>query len=280
MRRPLQVIPLALSGLGLLHSSLFTDLCLRYVKPGMRPLLVVSGVVLLLLAVAEAWPRKGGRVRGTEPGGRPEAVPGKGVGEVDAEAADLGGARENSPVAAAGSPPHGHDHSAMPRVAWLLLLPALSLLFHAPPALGSYTASRQPARVVPERRDFDPLPETSPLPITLTDFTARVQQDPGRAIKGRTVRMSGLVTPVADGGGWDLTRIIISCCAADAQSVKVRVHGGPTPPADTWVSVTGTWHPGGKLGTKSAPVAVDARSVRRIARPSNGYTDALPFPSG
>ncbi|MER6982919.1 TIGR03943 family protein, partial [Streptomyces carpinensis] len=55
MRRPLQVTLLVLSGLGLLHASLFTDLFLRYVKEGMRPLLIGSGAVLLVLGVAEAW---------------------------------------------------------------------------------------------------------------------------------------------------------------------------------------------------------------------------------
>ncbi|MER6924439.1 TIGR03943 family protein, partial [Streptomyces spiralis] len=55
MRRPLQVALLVLSGLGLLHASLFTDLFLRYVKEGMRPLLIASGAVLLVLGVAEAW---------------------------------------------------------------------------------------------------------------------------------------------------------------------------------------------------------------------------------
>ncbi|MFF4901001.1 TIGR03943 family putative permease subunit [Streptomyces sp. NPDC001068] len=266
MRRPLQVTLLALSGLGLLHASLFTDMCLRYVKPGMRPLLVVSGFVLLVLAVAEAATRDS-HARGAGP---------HGAGPHDAEphSAEPHGAEPHS------AEPHGHDHSAVPRVAWLLLLPALSLLFYAPPALGAYTASRQPAKVVAERDGFDALPSTSPLPITLTDFTTRVQQDRSLAIKGRTVQMSGLVTPVAGGGSWDLTRIIISCCAADAQSVKVRIYGSTVPPADTWVSVTGNWHPGGKLGTRSAPVAVDAQTVKRIRKPSNGYQDALPFPSG
>ena len=166
----------------------------------------------------------------------------------------------------------------MPGVAWLLLLPALSLLLYAPPALGAYTASRQPTKAVPQREHFDPLPATSPLPLTLTDFTTRVQQDRGRAIKGRTVLMTGFVTP-AKGGGWDLTRIIISCCAADAQSVKVRVYGVAAPAANTWVSVTGTWHPAGTLGTKSAAVALDVRGLDKVARPVNGYQDALPFPA-
>ncbi|MEU8029749.1 TIGR03943 family protein [Streptomyces sp. NPDC049099] len=241
MKGALQAGLLMLCGLGLLHISLLTDLCLRYVKESMRPFLIASGVVLLLLGIASAlFDRR----------------------------RDQGGHADQ----------HGHDHSGVPRVAWLLLLPAFSLLFHAPPALGAYTASRQPAKAVAERRSFEPLPATSPLPMTLSDFTGRVQQDRGQAIKGRTVLMTGIVTPHGD-DGWDLTRIIINCCAADAQSVKVRIYGGPALPADTWVSVTGTWHPGGTLGTKSAPVALDARTVTKVPRPVNGYQDALPLPS-
>ncbi|MFD4600131.1 TIGR03943 family putative permease subunit [Streptomyces sp. NPDC058464] len=262
MRRPLQVTLLVLSGLGLLHASLFTDLCLRYVKPGMRPLLIASGFVLLVLGVVEAAAREGKRGHGRH-GGPTHGAHAHGAGPHDEP--------EHH---------HGHDHTAVPRVAWLLLLPALSLLFYAPPALGAYTAARQPAKVVAEQDDFDPLPKTSPLPITLTDFTTRVQQDRTLAIRARTVEMSGLVTPVPGGGSWDLTRIIISCCAADAQSVKVRIYSDSIPAANTWVSVTGNWHPGGKLGTKSAPVALDARTIKKIQRPSNGYQDALPFPSG
>jgi uncharacterized repeat protein (TIGR03943 family) len=228
-----------LGGIGLLHASLFTDLCLRYVKEGMRPMLIASGALLLLLGAGEAWSywRQDG-------------------GDSDDD---------------------GHDHSGVPGVAWLLFLPALSLLLYAPPALGAYTASRQAPKAVTEQDHFDALPATSPVPMTLTDFTGRVQQDRGQAIKGRSVRMTGFVTPDNQGDGWYLTRLILNCCAADAQSVKVRIHGTPALPADTWVSVTGTWHPGGTLGTKSAPVALDARTVQKVARPSNGYKDALPL---
>ncbi|MER6920628.1 TIGR03943 family protein, partial [Streptomyces spiralis] len=172
---------------------------------------------------------------------------------------------------------HGHDHGSVPRVAWLLLLPALSLLFYAPPALGAYTASREAPRAVDRQSHFDPLPATSPLPMTLTDFTRRVQQDREQAIRGRTVLLTGFVTPEKGRDTWYLTRIILSCCAADAQSVKVRIYGTPAPAADTWVSVTGTWHPGGTLGTTSAQAAMDAREIKKIPRPINGYTDDLPL---
>ncbi|MFZ4236038.1 TIGR03943 family putative permease subunit [Streptomyces murinus] len=240
MKRTLQSGLLVLCGLGLLRISLVTDLCLRYVKESMRPLLIASGCVLVLLGVVSAILDRRGRQRehGT----------------------------------------HGHDHSHVPRVAWLLLLPALSLLCYAPPALGAYTASRQPPKPIVQQSEFAPLAAISPLPMTLSDFTSRVQQDRARALKGRTVLMTGIVTPHGK-GSWDLTRIIINCCAADAQSVKVRVYGGPVLPANTWVTVTGVWHPAGTLGTSSAAVALDARTVKKVPRPINGYQDALPLPT-
>ncbi|UUU34069.1 TIGR03943 family protein [Streptomyces sp. CA-210063] len=257
MKRPLQALLLLLSGLGLLHATVLTDHYLRYVKEGMFPFLIASGLLLLVLGAAEAWSLR--RPRGTVE-------------------------QENDDDHADGDA-HGHDHSTPPRVAWLLLLPALSLLFYAPPAIGAYTASREAPKAVTvtEQDDFDPLPATSPLPMTLTDFTRRVQQDRDHAIDGRTVRMTGFVTPDKEGdereSSWYLTRTIFSCCAADAQFVKVRVHGTPPPPADTWVTVTGTWHPTGTLGTNSAQAALDALTVEKVDRPSNGYTDALPLPA-
>ncbi|MEU0676091.1 TIGR03943 family protein [Streptomyces sp. NPDC006172] len=256
---------LALSGLGLLQTSLLTDAYLRYVKEGMRPLLIVSGAVLVVLGAVEAWSAWRARARRDDDHGH--APHGQDDGDTHGHE---------------GEGAHGHDHSGVPKVAWLLFLPALSLLFYAPPALGSYTAARETPKAVAvvDEDGFDPLPATSPLPITLTDFTQRVQQDTKRAIKGRTVRMTGFVTPAGDGGGsWYLTRILLSCCAADAQSVKVRVYGVQAPKADSWVTVTGAWHAEGALGTSSAAVALDARGVEKVERPTNGYTDALPIGS-
>ncbi|MET8563089.1 TIGR03943 family protein [Streptomyces flaveolus] len=239
MKRPLQALLLALTGTGLLHTALLTDTYLRYVKAGLRPALIVSGVVLLLLGLAGAV------------------------------------TRDRRPTA--GGTGRGHDHTGMPRVAWLLFLPALSLLVHSPAALGAYTAARAGTKPVAVQKGFAPLPATSPLPLTLTDFTKRVQQDRGRAIEHRTVRLTGFVTPAGEGGGWYLTRIVFSCCAADSQTVKVRVYGGEAPPADTWLEVTGTWHPRGTLGTWTAEAALDVRDVRPVAQPVNAYTDDLPL---
>ncbi|MGW2425949.1 TIGR03943 family putative permease subunit [Streptomyces sp. NPDC001709] len=246
MKRPVQTLLLTLTGIGLLHTALFTDTYLRYVKPGLRPPLIASGVVLLLLGLAAAAVR----------GGLPHTAH-------DDDNHDH---------------EHGHDHSGAPRIAWLLFLPAISLLCYAPPALGAYTAARSNAKpVAVQKQEFAPLPATSPLPLTLTDFTKRVQQDRSRAVKNRIVQLTGFVTPAEGDDGWYLTRIIFTCCAADSQTVKVHVYGTEAPPANTWLAVTGTWHPGGVLGTRTAQAALDVRDTHPIAQPVNAYTDDLPL---
>ncbi|WP_369386925.1 TIGR03943 family protein [Streptomyces sp. CG1] len=254
MKRPAQTLLLTLTGIGLLHTALFTDTYLRYVKAGLRPLLIASGVVLLLLGLA-AGVLRGERRHATH----------------DGRADDRGHADELGNA-------HDHDHSGAPRIAWLLFLPALSLLFYAPPALGAYTAARSSSKpVAVQKKGFAPLPATSPLPLTLTDFTKRVQQDRSKAIKGRIVQLTGFVTPAGDDDGWYLTRIIFTCCAADSQSVKIRVYGTDAPAANTWLAVTGTWHPRGALGTRTAQAALDVKATRPIAQPVNAYTDDLPL---
>ncbi|MER6960723.1 TIGR03943 family protein [Streptomyces sp. NPDC000618] len=270
MKRLVQVVLLLLSGVGLLRTSLFTEEYLRYVKPGMRPLLVAAGVVLVVLGAVEAWTA----VRRRRADDRQEHQ-GHQEHQEHQEHQDRVEHHQHPD-----HQEHGHDHSRVPRVAWLLFLPVLSLLFYAPPALGSYTASREPAKAVATVDDdgFDPLPATSPLPITLTDFTQRVQQDRSLAVKGRAVQLTGFASPAGDSAdGWYLTRILVSCCAADATTLKVRMYGVAAPEADTWVAVTGVWHAGGKLGTSSAPVALDVRSVQKIRKPTNAYMDALPL---
>ncbi|MYW19921.1 TIGR03943 family protein [Streptomyces sp. SID2955] len=271
MRRPVQALLLALTGTGLLHVALFTDTYLRYVKAGLRPPLIVSGAVLLLLGLAAAVTRGGGR--------RPAPVDGHDRAPTHAgdhghdHTADHG--HDHGTDHGTG---HGHDHAATPRIAWLLFLPALSLLWYAPPALGAYTAARAGNKpVAVQKRGFAPLPATSPVPLTLTDFTRRVQLDRSRAVQGRTVRLTGFVTPAGDGDGWYLTRIIFSCCAADSQTVKVRMYGTQAPPADTWLAVTGTWHPHGSLGTRRAEPALDVRTATPVAQPVNAFTDDLPL---
>ncbi|MET7902342.1 TIGR03943 family protein [Streptomyces sp. NPDC005355] len=251
MKRNLQVLLLLFLGVGLLHIALLTDLYLRYVRPGLRPALIASGVLLIVLGAVSA-------ARDGFPFDRPRTAPGH-----DPE---HGHDSEHG---------HGHDHSQGPRVAWLLYVPALTVLFLAPPALGSYTASRDDTKPPTTGGSLFPaLPAKGTVEMSLNDFSSRAVWDTGRTLTGRTVRLTGFVTP-GHHGTWYVSRLAISCCAADAQVRKARVHGAAAPPADAWVSVTGTWHPTGKLGTDDASPALDAATVKRVPTPKDPYNDMV-----
>ncbi|MGY0063817.1 TIGR03943 family putative permease subunit [Streptomyces sp. LZ34] len=248
MKRNVQVLLLLFLGVGLLHISLLTDLYLRYVRSGLRPALIASGVLLVLLGAVSA-------ARDGFPFNRPRMHHG-----------------------------HGHDHAGGPRVAWLLYVPALTILFLAPPALGSYTASRDDAQApkaptVSASGDslFPALPGKGIVEMSLNDFSSRAVWDTSRTLKGHTVRLTGFATPGRH-GTWYVSRLVISCCAADAQVRKVRVHGAAAPPADAWVTVTGTWHPTGKIGTDDASPALDVTTVKRVPAPKDPYNDMVATP--
>ncbi|OEV13133.1 TIGR03943 family putative permease subunit [Streptomyces nanshensis] len=276
MRRNAQVLLLLLLGAGLLHISLVTDFYLRYVKAGLQPLLIASGAVLLALGLVAAYQD------GFPFGGREKERPGA-ASPQSAEDSD-GHASGDSHGHAHG---HSHGHSHPPRVSYLLFLPALALLLHLPPALGSFTAAREsetpaasdkPPQRAKKKDDaplFSPLPASRPAPLTLTEFLMRADRDRGRTLKDRTVRMTGFVTPGRPGAPWELTRIVISCCAADSQSLKVRMAGMPAPPADSWVTVTGTWQPPAGDGQTSRPT-LRPTQLEPVSDPPNPYMDSAP----
>ncbi|RKS70794.1 putative repeat protein (TIGR03943 family) [Actinomadura pelletieri DSM 43383] len=172
----------------------------------------------------------------------------------------------------------GHEHSRGPRAAWLLCLPILAVFLVAPPALGSFTVSRDTGRAAPPpvRPDegFERLPSNGPpVPMTMQEFIGRAWEaqtrDPSK-LEGVPVRLTGFVTPDRR-GGWHVTRLKIACCAGDAVPFPVRVRGLPRPPEDTWVEVVGVWRPP-KPGTKATVVQeLSGRSLQRIRKPKNPY---------
>lgn len=272
MKRWMQALVMLVLGAGVLRVTLCTEMYLRYVKEGLRPYLIASGVLLVVLGsiglVLDGWFRyREGRDDGHDAESDAEAPDGGGHSGHDHAGGDHSGHHDSGH--------HGHGHSGNgPRIAWLLALPALALLFFAPPALGSYTAARERARTVPPNMTFAALPAADPVPLTLTEFTGRVQQDGRHALAGRRVQLTGFVTPTKD-GQWQLTRLVVNCCAADSQVLRIAVYGAAAPPADTWVTVTGTWHKQGTLGTRTAGVGLDVTGVQRIEEPPNRYLDVL-----
>ena len=254
MRRYGSAVLLLLVGGAVLRISLFSELYLRYVQPALRPYLVVSGGLLALLGVVAA-------------------VRAMSHGEDDHEQEAEGDHGHEDEVDE--DHHHGHSHGRGPRIAWLLTLPALALLLFPPPALGSYSASREEAqRAAQGVGTFAALPAGNPLDISVAQYSSRAIYDTGHSLKGRTLRMTGFVTHGSN-GTWYLTRLLVTCCAADATISKVEIRGDEAdgaPQTDSWVTVTGTWVPKGKLGTDGAwPPVLKATVVKQVKEPADPY---------
>ncbi|OJF12610.1 TIGR03943 family putative permease subunit [Couchioplanes caeruleus] len=234
MNRQAQAVIMMLFGGAILKAS-FGDLYLRYVKEGLRPFLIGAGLLLVAAGVMTLWYELRPR--------RPQ--------------------------------PEEHHHHE-PRVGWLLILPVLGLLLVAPPALGSYAAAQAGSVLAAQssESDYPPLPAGDPVDVGLLDYASRAVFDEGRSLTGRTLRLSGFVTPGPDGEPM-LARMVLSCCAADGRPIKVGLAGkGPAGVApDTWVQVVGTYSERvGEDPVNGAEVPyLQVQSWQEIAAPKQQY---------
>jgi uncharacterized repeat protein (TIGR03943 family) len=225
-----------------------TDLHLRYVKPQMQPLLIVSGVVLTVLAVVSIVRWQRGLRAGTVVTASPtEHVPG----------GALTAAVDALPPSDEHGHDDGHDHAHMPRTAWLLALPLLVLTVITPPSLGAYAAARGSSTIDAPRGEVAPLPAPvdGAVELSLTEFATRAVYAPD-SLAGTPLRLTGFVLPEQD--GWSLARIALSCCAADGRPVRVKAVGAQEPASDTWVTLEGRFNGVDGEGRKRVPkLAVD-----------------------
>ncbi|WP_314176605.1 TIGR03943 family putative permease subunit [Streptomyces winkii] len=235
MNRQAQAAVLFLVGVAVLRAS-STDLYLRYVKAGLRPLLLVAGIVLIAAALATVWyelrrPRAKAKSRPSEQGDDGQDAHGQ-----DARGQD-DGVHAHSDGDAHG---HGHGHRE-PRIAWLLVLPLFALILVAPPAAGSYTAMRA-GTALQRPAGFPALPAGGTLRLNVGDYAGRAIYDHGRTLGDRRIRMTGFVALDRKGAPY-LTRMVLNCCAADARPVKIGLSGElpPTLQPDTWLEVVGTY---------------------------------------
>lgn len=220
MNRQAQAAVLFLVGAALLHAG-FTNLYLRYVKAGLQPLLLLSGVVLIVTALATAW-YEWRRTR------REKA-------QAEANAAHTEAHTEDGA-------PEGHVHRE-PRISWLLVLPLFALILVAPADLGSYSAVRT-GTAIQQPYGLLKLPDSNPLTIGLVDYASRAVYDHGRSLGTRQLKVTGFVALDKSGSPF-LVRMALNCCAADAQPVKIALTGKipPVLQPDTWLEITGTYSP-------------------------------------
>jgi uncharacterized repeat protein (TIGR03943 family) len=208
VNRHAQAAMMFLLGAAVLHAGT-TDLYLRYVKAGLRPLLLVAGIVLIIAAIATVWYER--RRPPTTHDSLPE--------------------RDHH---------DGHGHRE-PRISWLLSLPLFALVLVAPPALDSYSGMHA-GTALPPPFGLPTLPAGNPLPLTVLDYADRAVYDHGHSLGNRPITITGFVA-FDQGGSVYLIRMLLNCCAADAQPVKIGLTGQipPVLQPDTWLEITGTY---------------------------------------
>jgi len=215
---------------------------LNYVRPGLAPLVLAAGVVLLALGLLPPLGLLGARATGPAGGHRHRApvgwlllVPVLVVLVVQPAALGSYAASSRSVV------PDGGDGDFPPLAA---------------PVRGA-------------------------VPMPMAEFVTRAVRDPGQSLAGVRVRLTGFVAPAEAGDhGWRLTRFVIFCCAADAEALQAVVHGDPAPRArDQWLEVEGTWQPRPAAvdDPNPQPPVLNADAVRPIAPPRPPYEYSMQF---
>lgn len=226
MSREAQNTLLLLLG-GAVLVTVHTGEHLKYVRPSLTPFLVVSGVLIVLLAVATM-------IRDYRAG---DSVA---HDAVDDDGDVAGPARSHEPGGG------HHHHGAGP--AWALALPILVLLAVAPPAIGANAVDSNSARAgnAPSRAAvIADLPPGEKPEVSLLRVIQVAQPESGVDVEDRVVTVTGFLAPAVSGTGLDLARISILCCAADARTLRMHLVGAaPALAEGTWVQVEGTIAPG------------------------------------
>lgn len=183
MSRESENIVLLLVGLSIAVIT-WSGVFTRYVKPGLLPWLVSSAVLLVALALFVM-------------------------------ACDIrrGGPRVGD---------DGHAHSHRAAIVWLLVVPILLLCFVKPPALRPSAAAPSVTPVSNDvlNRAIPPLPPGRAPELSLPEVLVREDQDT-KSLTNRLITVTGFV--LNEPQGVDLGRVVIICCAADAQLARIHL---------------------------------------------------------
>ncbi len=212
-----------------------TGAFMRYVKPALLPWLWASAVVLIGLALVAI------------------------VGDIRRGTREHGG--------------HHDDHHHGSGVIWLLVIPVALLAFVVPPPLGPQSARPAVAEgdAQAPRRPFPPLPAGAAPELSLPALLTRIAQDSAGTLRDRPVTVTGFT--MRDGDRIYLGRIVILCCAADAQLARARLSGpaagaAAALPDGSWVRVRGTVT---DLLQHTAVPEFGIDSVEQVPEPENTY---------
>jgi uncharacterized repeat protein (TIGR03943 family) len=144
-----------------------------------------------------------------------------------------------------------------------------------PPPLGAHGATPEAVAVTePQRRPFPSLPPGRAPAVSIPDVLMRAATDSANSLDGRVITLTGFTLKYPD--STDLGRVVIVCCAADAQLARIHLSGPAVAeaagyPEDTWLQVEGTVMPGTSTAATNYIPTMSVSSVKRIDKPANTY---------
>lgn len=102
----------------------------------------------------------------------------------------------------------------------------------------------------------------------------RAAADSTNSLAGRSITLTGFT--LHHTGGIDLGRVVIVCCAADAQLARVHLSGPGVAEAaavaeDTWLSIRGQIVVGSSHAADGFIPTMTVTDVARIDKPANTY---------
>ena len=169
-----------------------------------------------------------------------------------------------------------HDHQHRGWMVWLLLIPVAVTAFVIPPPMSARGATPQLAGAAagPQKRPFPPLPAERAPTLSLPELMMRAAADSAGTLDNRLITVTGFT--IKGKTGADLGRVVIICCAADAQLARLHLSGPVAStaadyPDDTWLRIEGTVVPGSSTPATSFVPTMAVSSMTKIDRPANTY---------
>jgi uncharacterized repeat protein (TIGR03943 family) len=108
--------------------------------------------------------------------------------------------------------------------------------------------------------------------MRMSDFVTRAVWDDSGTLHGRPVRLVGFI--VHRGEDVYLARLVIACCAADANPVKVRLTGRDMLaelPEDAWFEVRGQFVPGSARADQRFVPTLTVAALQPVPPPREPY---------
>jgi uncharacterized repeat protein (TIGR03943 family) len=164
-----------------------------------------------------------------------------------------------------------HHHRGW--MVWFLLVPVVLIAFVVPPPIEANGASPVSA-TQSAKHPFPALPPGRAPTVSVPEVMMRAATDSAGTLDSRLITVTGFT--LRGSAGPDLGRVVIVCCAADAQLARIHLGGSAAAtaasyPEDTWLRVEGTLLPGSSTAASSFVPTLKIASVTKVDRPANTY---------